>query len=48
MDRWKDDNFGAGIGHPDVWPAVFVKEPDDLAGELKRLCQEEPGGIARF
>ena len=48
VDRWKDDNLGAGIGHPDVWPGVFVKDPSELAGELKRVCQEEPGGVARY
>ena len=31
-ERWKDDNLGAGIGHPDVWPGVIVKEPAELAG----------------
>ncbi len=48
LDHFRDDNLGAGIGHPDVWPGVFVKEPAELAGELKRLCQEEPGGVARY
>ena len=48
VDRWKEDNLGAGLGHPDVWPGVLVKEPADLAGQLKRVCQQEPGGIARY
>jgi len=45
---WEGGAVGAGLGHPDVWPAVVVGPLGELAGELKRRCQQEPGGIARY
>lgn len=48
LERWELGTVSAGLGHPDVWPGVIVKEPRDLAQELKRKCQEQPGGIARY
>ncbi len=48
LQRWEGNAVGAGLGHPDVWPTVLVGPLEDLAGELKRRCQEEPGGVARY
>lgn len=48
VERWQADAVGVGLGHPDVWPGVLVADPADLAAELKRRCQREPGGIARY
>ena len=48
VERWELDTLGAGLNHPDVWPGVLVENPRDLAAELKRRCQREPGGIARY
>jgi multidrug efflux pump subunit AcrB len=48
VERWQAETLGAGLGHPDVWPGVLVGPLEDLAGELRRRCQEEPGGIARY
>lgn len=48
LDRWEVDTLGAGLGHPDLWPGVIVKDPAALAGELNRKCQRVPGGIARY
>ncbi|AGA28071.1 efflux RND transporter permease subunit [Singulisphaera acidiphila] len=47
-DRWKRETLGAGLGHPDIWPALLICEPRALAGEMKRHVQEEPGGVARY
>jgi len=48
VERRQADNIGVGLGHPDVWPGVMVGDPDALADELKRRCQAEPGGVARY
>jgi multidrug efflux pump subunit AcrB len=48
FERFKAENVGAGLGHPDIWPGVFVQKTSDLAHELKARCQEEPGGVARY
>lgn len=45
---WERGAVGAGLGHPDVWPPVAIGPLDELAGELKRRCQQEPGGVARY
>ncbi|MHC5543698.1 efflux RND transporter permease subunit, partial [Singulisphaera rosea] len=46
--RWQTDTIGAGLGHPDVWPGVLIGDLKGLAAEMKRLCQREPGGVARY
>ena len=48
VERWQADTIGVGLGHPDIWPGVLVADPADLAGELTRRCQREPGGVARY
>ncbi len=48
VERWQADHIGVGLGHPDIWSGVLVADPDDLVGELKRRCQAEPGGVARY
>ena len=48
VSRWESDALGAGLIHPDVWPGVLIKEPIDLAGELRRRCQQQPGGVVRY
>lgn len=46
--KWEARTVATGLGHPDVWPGVWVANPADLAGELKRACRDEPGGVARY
>jgi len=48
VEHWCQENIGAGLGHPDIWPGVIVQDPARLASELKRRCQAEPGGVARY
>ncbi len=48
VEHWSQENFGAGLGHPDIWPGVLIKDPNSLTAELKKHCQTEPGGIARY
>ncbi len=48
LERWCAETLGGGLGQPDVWPPVVVESLDDLAGELKRRCRDEPGGVARY
>ncbi|HVX12214.1 MAG TPA: efflux RND transporter permease subunit [Pirellulales bacterium] len=49
LQRWQQETLGASLtSYPDVWPPVVVESLDHLAGELKRQCQAEPGGIARY
>lgn len=48
LRRWQDGAVGAGLGQPDIWPGVLVESPQDLARELRRHCQCEPGGVARY
>lgn len=48
LDRWELATLGAGLGHPDVWPGLLVRDPGDLAREMKTRVQEEPGGVARY
>ncbi|WP_435010713.1 efflux RND transporter permease subunit [Tundrisphaera lichenicola] len=47
-DRWEKATLGAGLGHPDIWPALLVKDPRDLAAVIKQRVQEVPGGVARY
>jgi multidrug efflux pump subunit AcrB len=46
--RWELETLGAGVGHPDIWPALLIHDPKTLAGEMKKRVQEEPGGVARY
>ncbi|WZO97758.1 efflux RND transporter permease subunit [Isosphaeraceae bacterium EP7] len=48
VERWQASAVGSGLGHPDVWPGVLVADLSELVGELKRRCQAEPGGVARY
>ncbi|WP_406698920.1 efflux RND transporter permease subunit [Singulisphaera sp. Ch08] len=48
VNRWERETLGAGLGHPDIWPALLICEPQALAAEMKRQVQEEPGGVARY
>ncbi|WP_435018603.1 efflux RND transporter permease subunit [Tundrisphaera sp. TA3] len=48
VERWQAQAIGVGLGHPDIWPGVLVEDPAGLAAELKRRCQAEPGGVARY
>ena len=48
MLQWRTENLGAGLGHPDLWPSVLVRDTSELEGTLKRLGLEEPGGVARY
>ena len=48
LPLWESGAIGVGMGHPDVWPGVAVGPLGELAGELKRRCQQEPGGVARY
>jgi multidrug efflux pump subunit AcrB len=48
LQLWEARTVGAGLGHPDVWPGVVIGPLGELAGELKRLCQQAPGGVASY
>ncbi|HEY2158449.1 MAG TPA: efflux RND transporter permease subunit, partial [Isosphaeraceae bacterium] len=48
LELWEGGAVGAGLGHPDVWPGVAVGPLGELAGELRRRGQQEPGGVARY
>ena len=47
-DRWEGQALVAGLGHPDIWPAILVKETRDLPREMKTRAQQVPGGVARY
>lgn len=48
LDQWEDTMRGAGMGHPDLWPAVLVQKLETLADELQEVCRNFPGGVARY
>ena len=48
LELWKNTNLAMGSGHPDVWPGVIVGDLDTLKDELRKKCQDEPGGVARY
>ena len=48
LEQWRAEILGAGLGHPDLWPALLVHDTSELEATLKHFAQEEPGGIARY
>ncbi|HET6880748.1 MAG TPA: efflux RND transporter permease subunit, partial [Pirellulales bacterium] len=49
FQHWQEQTLGASLtSYPDVWPPAVVESLDELAEEMKRRCQAEPGGAARY